>query len=98
MADRAELLGLTDEALTRRVFDLVGDVEDEDLRDRLFAATEEVFERAWLDSYRRMLIAEIENDEEYDDRALRLREIDILLGAIEARAGFRPLAQELARD
>jgi hypothetical protein len=98
MADRAELLGLTDEALTRRVFDLVGDLEDEDLRDRLFAATEEVFERAWLDSYRRMLIAEIENDEEYDDRALRLREIDILLGAIEARAGFRPLAQELARD
>jgi hypothetical protein len=98
MADRAELLGLTDEALTRRVFDLVGDVEDEDLRDRLFAATEEVFERAWLDAYRRMLIAEIENDEEYDDRALRLREIDILLGAIEARAGFRPLAQELARD
>jgi hypothetical protein len=98
MADRAELLGLTDEALTRRVFDLVGDVEDEDLRDRLFAVTEEVFERAWLDAYRRMLIAEIENDEEYDDRALKLREIDILLGAIEARAGFRPLAQELARD
>ncbi|HEY7561773.1 MAG TPA: hypothetical protein VH650_06335 [Gaiellaceae bacterium] len=98
MADRAELLGLTDEALTRRVFDLVGDVEDEDLRDRLFAATEEVFERAWLDAYRRMLIAEIENDEEYDDHTLKLREIDILLGAIEARAGFRPLAQELARD
>ena len=97
MADRAELLGLTDEALTRRVFELVGDVEDEELRDRLFAATEEVFERAWLDTYRRMLIAEIESDEEYD-HALKLREIDILLGAIEARAGFRPLAQELARD
>lgn len=98
MADRAELLGLEDEALMRCVFELVGDVEDEDLRDRLFAATEEVFERAWLDTYRRMLIAEIQSDEDLDDHALKLREIDIVLGAIEARAGFRPLAQELARD
>ena len=98
MADRVELLGLDDEALIRRVFDLVGDVEDEELRDRLFAVTEEVFERACVESYRRMLIAEVEADEEYDDHAMLLRELDTLLGAIEARAGFRPLAQELARD
>ncbi len=98
MADRVELLGLDDEALIRRVFDLVGDVEDEELRDRLFAVTEEVFERTCAEGYRRMLIAEVEADEEYDDHAMLLRELDTLLGAIEARAGFRPLAQELARD
>ena len=78
MVDRAELLGFEDEALMRCVFELVGDVEDEDLRDRLFAATEEVFERVWLDTYRRMLIAEIQSDEDLDDHALKLREIDFV--------------------
>lgn len=97
MADRTTLLGLDDDELIRRLFEAAGelDLEDEPL-DELFGALEELCERAWPETYRRRVLAEIA-EEHPDDRAMRLREADAVLASIDSRAGFRPVAQELAR-
>ncbi len=80
----------TDEELIRMLGELVDQVEDEDLADEQAGGLDELLERRYADELKRARWAELDGD---PDRA---RELDAWLEAVERRAGFRALAQELA--
>lgn len=85
-------IGLDDEALVGRLFELAGGVDDHELRDELHAGLSEAFERWAPEALKRETWQALKEDE-VEHAA---RELDDWLAGVESRRAFRPLAQQLS--
>jgi hypothetical protein len=83
--DEVDLMAFGDEQLVAAVYAAADAVEADEARDELYFVVDEVLERWAPEALKRARCSELEDVAEKDD----------FLAAVDVRAAWRPLAQEL---
>jgi hypothetical protein len=89
--DAVMVMKLGDEDLAATLYAAGDAIDDNEARDRLYFAADELLERLDVDLLRRVRWSELADDPD------RVAEMDAWLEGAEARAALRPLAQQLAQ-
>lgn len=85
-------IAMSDERLVGVLYELVAQVDDEELAQELESALSEAFERFALEPLRQ------DTWRTFQEEAEPAREMDDWLAGVQSRAAFRPFAQQLGES